>query len=537
MIFALDDFLLVTTPLANIGMGIVVLRQKDRKLEHILFFLFVVSLAIWSLANFLIDLSAETPKLSLLWVRVTAVIMSLSPWLFLWFVSLFPNNKRILRLPIVIVGNIVALMFAALSLTPLMVVGVNTADYPVSLIKGPMYSVLIIYIGTLFMLGLVHLVRKLKTVEGLQKTQIIYLLVGSGLMIPTALTTNIILPNIFGITEFVRLGPIATLIFVGFTTYGIVRHKLFNTRVLTAQVLMTALVIIGVGQLLISQDLSGFILRLVILALLIFIGISLVKSVIREHDSAIRVNKLNTKLREANTHLKELMEIKTEFLQIASHQLRTPLTSLRGLLAMQAKGDFKKIEEKERDELQQGMLSSASQLNNVVNDLLDAMELEGGSLNFEFEQVNVNKLIQEVIETLKPSYEEKNLTITFKEINIPEIEADEGYLRQVFLNIINNAEKYTEKGGLTITTKTNNEKIEITFTDTGMGIDKEEIPKLFGKFIRGKRSALVHTDGSGLGLYIIKKIMDAHRGKVTLKSKGIDQGTTIQIELLINQPK
>ncbi len=241
-------------------------------------------------------------------------------------------------------------------------------------------------------------------------------------------------------------------------------------------------------------------------------------------------------LGDANTHLKELMDIKTEFLQIASHQLRTPLTSLRGLLAMQAEGGFDKLPDPERHDLQKNMHNAANNLNNIVNDLLDAMELEGGQLNFTWEPVDVTALLQESVDTLKPSYDKKGLSIILnKPSMLPKIEADSGYLRQVFLNIINNAEKYTQKGGLVITSTLQTNRLEITFKDTGMGIDPAELPKLFGKFIRGKKSALVHTDGSGLGLFIIKKIVEEHHGQVNLVSEGVGKGSTVRVILPLKQ--
>lgn len=244
------------------------------------------------------------------------------------------------------------------------------------------------------------------------------------------------------------------------------------------------------------------------------------------------------RLGEANRHLQELMQIKTEFLQIASHQLRTPLTSLRGLLEMQAEGSFETLPDEGRRKMQKDMLSAANNLNNIVNDLLDAMELEGGRLNFTWEQVDMIKLMREAVDTLKPVYDKKGLSINFnRQAPLPKIEADASYLRQVFLNILNNAEKYTQQGGLTITPRSKEDQIEITFKDTGIGIDPAEIHKLFGKFVRGKRSALVHTDGSGLGLFIIKKIVEEHSGSVTLKSEGVGKGTTVSVILPLKQTK
>ena len=244
-------------------------------------------------------------------------------------------------------------------------------------------------------------------------------------------------------------------------------------------------------------------------------------------------------LASANQHLKELMDIKTEFLHIASHQLRTPLTGLRGYLEMQANGEFDNIEAKKRHDLHRDMLNAANQLNTIVNDLLDAMELEGGSLNFTWEPVQLEDMIGEIMEQLKPNYEKKGLALEFVKPSplLPKVDADAGYLRQVFLNMVDNAEKYTLKGGVTISAKVLDDKVEVAVKDTGIGIDPAEKDKLFGKFIRGSRSQQIHTDGSGLGLFIMRKIATEHGGEIVLESDGVDKGTTVKCILPIKRSK
>jgi len=143
------------------------------------------------------------------------------------------------------------------------------------------------------------------------------------------------------------------------------------------------------------------------------------------------------------------------------------------------------------------------------------------------------------MKTLKFNYDKKGLKLIFEKPSspLPKMECDAEYLRQVFMNIIDNAEKYTREGGTTVCIAKKSNNIEVTFTDTGIGIDPEEKSKLFGKFVRGRRSQSIHTDGSGLGLFIIKKIVEEHHGKVSLESEGVGKGTTFRVTLPINQPK
>jgi len=240
-------------------------------------------------------------------------------------------------------------------------------------------------------------------------------------------------------------------------------------------------------------------------------------------------------LREANRRLEELMEIKTQFLHIASHQLRTPLTSLRGFLDMQASGDFDKLAPERRKELQKSMAKAGDQLNALVNDLLNAMELEGGAPNIKPIPTDVWGVVDEAVSTLQIAFDKKGLKLIAKKpaTKLPQIMADASYLRQVFLNSLDNAMKYTPKGSVTISAKVAGKNIAVDVADTGIGIDPRDKPKLFGKFVRGGNSETQHTTGSGLGLFIMKQIVQQHHGTIELNSAGVGKGTTVHIEFPI----
>ncbi|MDX9859262.1 MAG: ATP-binding protein [candidate division Zixibacteria bacterium] len=243
-------------------------------------------------------------------------------------------------------------------------------------------------------------------------------------------------------------------------------------------------------------------------------------------------------LHEKNRHLQDLLKMKSEFLSIASHQLRTPLTAIRGLLSMQADGDLDKLPVKERKDAQLHMLESANRLSNIVNDLLDAMELEGGNLNFKFEPANISEIVENIIAELKPNYDRKGLYLKFRppegQVNI---EADPRMLREALENVIDNAEKYTNKGGVEIELITNDNVVTIAVRDTGIGIPESDKTRLFKKFSRGEKSTFQHTDGSGLGLFIAKNVVSEHHGEIILDSAGEGKGTTVTVTLPLTQPK
>ena len=242
---------------------------------------------------------------------------------------------------------------------------------------------------------------------------------------------------------------------------------------------------------------------------------------------------------EKNARLETLLTMKSEFLSIASHQLRTPLTAIRGLLAMQAQGDFDRLPPDELKRQQQNMLASANRLSNIVNDLLDAMELEGGVPTMTLVPVDLAALVQKIGEELKPNYDRKGITFAVEppERPLPPVMADATMLREALENLIDNAEKYTNKGGVSVTLSRRNGSAVIAITDTGIGIPKTDLPRHFQKFSRGEKSSYQHTDGSGLGLFIAKSIIENHHGTIEVESPGEGKGTTVTVTLPVAQPE
>jgi len=243
--------------------------------------------------------------------------------------------------------------------------------------------------------------------------------------------------------------------------------------------------------------------------------------------------KLNRKLESANENLKELLEMKNEFLHITSHQLRTPLTAIRGMLSMWYDGDFDNLSEAEKRDILKRIYMSTERLNNITNDMLDALEIEGGLLRFQFNYVSIKDIVKETIDTLKNNYDKKGLYIKFSaDEDLPQVKVEPNYIRQVFMNVIDNASKYTKTGGVDIKIVNNGKYVETIIKDTGVGASKEDQKKLFEKFTRGKNAVKENASGSGLGLFIAKKIVEKHHGKMTFFSEGIGKGSTIKISLL-----
>jgi signal transduction histidine kinase len=255
-------------------------------------------------------------------------------------------------------------------------------------------------------------------------------------------------------------------------------------------------------------------------------------------DSQIKeLAKLNRNLKKSHGKLEELLAMKSEFLHITSHQLRTPLTAIRGMISMWLDGDFDNLPPEKKNEMLRRIYVSTERLNNVTNDMLDALELEGGALTITFKKINIVEMIKDTIATLQPNYDKKGLYLRFGHIdkNVPEVDAEPNYMGQVFMNLIDNACKYTRTGGVEIDVKQNKEFVEVYIKDTGIGISEKDQGRIFEKFTRGENAMAENASGSGLGLFIVKKILDEHNGEIEVKSEGKDKGAVFKISLLIDQ--
>ncbi len=255
-------------------------------------------------------------------------------------------------------------------------------------------------------------------------------------------------------------------------------------------------------------------------------------------DSQMKeLGKLNNNLKRANQKLKELIEMKNEFLHITSHQLRTPLTAIRGMISMWYEGNFNHLSKKKKREMLKNICISTERLNNITNDMLNSIELEGGAFEFQFKQLSLEKVIKESINILEFNFDKKGLYLDFDTKNgkIPVIEAEPNYVRQIFLNLIDNACKYTNKGGVDIDIRKSGKYVEITVKDTGIGVSKSDQKNIFQKFTRSKEAIIENAAGSGLGLFIVEKIVKAHYGKIEFYSEGKGKGSTVKVYLPIRQ--
>jgi signal transduction histidine kinase len=503
-------------------LGFFVYLKNRKEIANRTFARFCIAVVVWSYSYFLWQIST-TSEMALFWSRALmmgSIFIPVTLFHFgITFLDILQKERKIL-----IAGYLLTFLFFISNFTPFFV---NRVEPTFSFNFWPKPGIFFHFFHLMFIGYVVYfwylLIKAYRKSEGIWKLQIGYVLTGSLIGFIAGETNHFLWYNI-------PTPPIWNFIpALGFLliAYGVVKHRLLNIRVILTETLVIAT---GLTLLVWAVMAEPFVLKILGGALFVFFtifGYQLVRSVIKEIE-------LRGELEKAYAELERIDRAKTEFLSMASHQLRTPLGIIKGYISMMLEGDFGEISEKAQEKLRNAYVSN-DRLVKLVNDLLDVTRLEMGRIELNLEKASIEEIISSVVEEMKGTAEKKGLYLKWAKpaTALPEMSLDKNKIRQVILNLIDNAIKYTNQGGITLKTQITNSKLQITVIDTGVGMEKEEIDKLFEVMARGKAGLQYWMQGAGLGLYTARKFVEMHGGKVWAESPGKDKGSTFYVELPI----
>jgi len=233
-----------------------------------------------------------------------------------------------------------------------------------------------------------------------------------------------------------------------------------------------------------------------------------------------RIEDATARLQKTNEKLVALDEAKDEFISMASHQLRTPLTSIKGYLSMLQEGDAGELNEQQHNFVDQAFLSSQRMVY-LIADLLNVSRLKTGKFVIEAKPTYLPDVVEGEIKQLAETAKARDLEMVFnKPTDFPMMNLDETKIRQVIMNFADNAVYYTPNGGkITIQLKADENNVIYSVTDTGIGVPKSEQHKLFTKFYRAGNARKARPDGTGLGLFMAKKVVVAQGGAIIFKTQ------------------
>lgn len=232
-----------------------------------------------------------------------------------------------------------------------------------------------------------------------------------------------------------------------------------------------------------------------------------------------RIDNATRELRRSNSQLQRLDEAKDEFISMASHQLRTPLTSIKGYLSMLIEGDLGEVSKDQKHVLNEAFISSERMVR-LIGDFLNVSRLQTGKFVIEKRPVDLAQLVQRELEALESNASARGMKFEYKKPkNLPQLELDENKIEQVVMNFADNAIYYAkEKSKIVVTLKKVGEWIEFNVKDTGIGVPKDDQAHLFTKFYRASNARKARPDGTGVGLFLAKKVIDDHNGSIVFSS-------------------
>lgn len=504
------------------------------------FLLFILAVAVW-ISGLIIVFESESSITGLEGLRLAFAGAALIAPAFTHFAVVFPQRAQSIPkifLPFLYIVGI-TFSFAAIFTEDLVEnILLLTLGYRAS--YGWLHPLFGVYFIGSMSVALWIIFYKYKAVIAEKKPQMRFFLLGAAATVILTTTTNFIIPTLTGVSLYSRYGPFGMIPFVFLTSYAIIRHNFLNIRLIAAELFTFSIVFTLFIRFLLSQNTQDLVFNGAILVAMVIFGDLLIRSVLKEVKSREKITELASELQKSNAELKKLDAAKSEFVSIASHQLRAPLTVIKGYISMFLDGTFGQVTQGGKEALGK-VAFSAEQLVKLVGDLLNLSRIESGKLRYTLTRTNILSLIQQVAEEFKISFEEKGLKLEImNSLSKPiYLYVDPDKLREVMINLISNALKYaSRKVEIEVEDMgmgTHDSTVRLIVKDDGIGIKAEDLPGIFTKFHRTPEAQKIDPNGMGIGLYFVKRIVEDHGGKVRVDSQGLGKGTSFVVDLPLNE--
>ena len=523
------------TALITLFVGIFFLLKGNNKLESKIFFFLTLTFFVFALGD-LVEWFSFLGRWNVIFAR--SIIEILDPVIFIlssYFLYVLLKKQD---------AKAVYKVIWLLPLSPLFIwsfLGFNLTGFNWTIceaVESKLSTDYIFYIDLFYLVSMI--IFAIKEIILNKESRIQNLITSSGIIIFAGLFfvmeyvfTGYIFGGAFDYNYFVYafFGMPVLIAVLGFL---VVKYKMFNIRLVGAQALVFGLVALIASKLFTAETGAGRTITIVTLGFVSVFGYFLVKSVKKEIETRERIEALADQLEHANERLQILDQQKSQFVSIASHQLRAPLTAIKGYLSMIMEGDYGKVEGELREIIQR-VIDSSNNLVTIVGDFLDVSRIEQGKMVYDWKDFDLKSLVETVGNEMKPVADKRGLefVVSVEEGQNFMVHGDMNKLKQVFTNLVDNSIKYTPKGKTQVKlSRPTPGIVRFEVEDNGIGIAAETLPKLFEKFTRAEGANDVNVIGTGLGLYVAKEMVLAHEGgKIWAESDGKGKGSTFVVEL------
>ncbi|MEK7149617.1 MAG: ATP-binding protein [Patescibacteria group bacterium] len=466
---------------------------------------------------------------SVYWYRTTWLGVFLLPS-FIIFTYYFVQNLNYLKIKafLLYLGAVIISYFA---LTTDFFVKFVYLKYPnISTLVGKLDFLGRLYIFICVALVLINLFKEYFKSSGFKKLQLQYFILGVAIFFITGIITTAIVPLIIGESPYYDITAYASFVWIGLTATAILKYHFLNIKIIATQFLVFIIWVVALINFITEESFRGHLLTGGSLIFMVIAGILLIKSVIKEVEQREKLEILTKDLQAANEKLIKLDKLKSEFLSFAAHQVKSPMSVVKGYATLILDGTLGLASKKIKD-VAQKIKSAANRMIGLVNNLLDSRRIEEGRMEYNFEETNIVDIVKNLVEELRPLADEKKLELSFttKEKDLRAI-IDIQKFSQVIQNLIDNAIKYTSQGWVKVSVTKEDGDILIVVSDSGSGISKDLMLKIFVQFERGTFTDKTMS-GTGLGLYIAKQIVLAHKGAIWAESEGDEKGSKFFVKI------
>ncbi|MFA5997106.1 MAG: ATP-binding protein [Candidatus Paceibacterota bacterium] len=525
--------------LALVMTGIVYLQDITRRSGLAFLFLGVI-VFLWGLSYAFFDGAFRGAYAEVGIMVLYSAAATVPVFLFLFFYTFSTEKKKNS------VWNLFALFVPFLLILTILVgapdfiVGhqLHTGEEKNVIVFGKGFWLYALYIVAFLVACGVLLVNKYRTSAGIYKVAIRGLIISLALTCLTALAMSLFSPFLIWGSDLFWGGHIAVILFIFAIAFILAKYNFWNIKIILTEFFTSIIIITMIVEIFFASSTIDLIVKTGITVLIIFSCAFLDGSIKREIQSKDKITRLLFEIDFLTEQLKVLDKKKSEFLSIASHHLRDPLTTIKGYASMLMEGSLGELPENVKDAIGK-IFDSSERLLLMVSDFMDVARIESGDMNYQFADVDMKKLVLELSEEMKQSADRAHLALSviidegiIQDISFV-IVGDEGKLRQVASNLIDNAVKYTPKGEVSIllSKSPDNKKVLFSISDTGIGMSDTTKDKIFKKFSRAEGVSKVYTEGTGLGLYVAGEVIKKHGGRIWAESKGEGQGSTFFVEL------
>lgn len=534
-LFNLDLLSVGITVAATLILGASVYFTDPKSLTNRMFLWFSIVTACWGTVNFLsYQFSDHTLTL---WLLRSIMFFAILQAFFLYeFFAAFPARERVFS----VMHNwflVPAVFIAAITtLTPLVFSGFTgtvTAGEVAITETGPGIFLFGIVAVGLVIAALRTLFIKFRRAEGGARRGIVTIFIGTVITFALIILFNLVFATVFSNPRFVPLGALFMFPFVVFASFAILHDRLFNVKVAATSLLVFILAIVSLGEMIFSTTSLQVFFRTGIFILVLVFGISLIRGVIREIKLREEVEELATNLSTANDKLKELDRLKSQFLSMASHDLRAPLTIIRNFISLLLDGSYGALAPAGQEGLKQ-VFDRATDMAKSVETYLDVSRIEQGRMKYDFVDIELTPLIKNAVMAFTPNAEKKGLKLSATyDTTLDGVKAkiDVSKMNEVLNNLLDNTIKYTPTGEMNLSVKRIGTVARISLKDTGVGMTEDTLKNLFQLFRPGEDSKRINPASTGVGLFVTKAHVEAHKGKIWAESEGAGKGSTFIIEL------